>query len=379
MGILTALKRFPRALFAGFSTFFGGVQRVATPSSVSMQRCQSCGEMRLTKFVSFYRNVGMFFRRREYSYIGNTCKGCVHRQFWKFEFLNVVLGPWGMISAIVAPIYFVQNIFNYIIAIYKLRGAETADFRPLASKSRMQNVLILASVVVLILLVIRGTTKKEVSRGETAVASIPSVPISLDQSASEQILCGTLKSVKLFQGPNFQTAQTASLACGENVAVLDHQGDWTKLRTQNSAQGFVPKWFVGLPANGSLEKSAKCNRPSPMDNPEQFKKLKSALDGFVDAENFSAEFQEPAHKETEDLAAGSYFLAYLTAENPGKTKAEVLMGAVTNPQLFGSEFSKLSGTEQSALQTWFGKTLNVMSKAFDLGYEDGAKLPCNPK
>lgn len=386
MGILTALKRFPRALFAGFSTFFGGVQRVATPNSVSMQRCQSCGEMRLTKFVSFYRNEGMFFRRREYSYIGNTCKGCVHRQFWKFEFLNVVLGPWGMISMMVAPIYFVQNIFNYIIAIYTLRGPETANFPAVASKSRTQTVLISIGVVVLLVLVIRPMMKKRISPNDTTVAAIP---ISLDQSTSEQILCGqTLKSAVLFPTPDFsvifpgpdsQTTAGPFVRCGESVIVLTRQGDWTKIRTQKGAEGFIPRWFVGLTtSNSPPEKAARCNRPSPMENAEQFKKLHAALDGFVDAENFSEEFQDAAHKETEDLASGSYFLAYLTADNPGKAKAEVLMETVTNP-VFGKAFSKLSAGEQSALQGWFSKTLDVMAKAFDLGYEEGAKLPCNSK
>ena len=116
-----------------------------------------------------------------------------------------------------------------------------------------------------------------------------------------------------------------------------------------------------------------------MKNPQQFEKLKTALDGFVDSENFSAEFQEPAHKETEDLAAGAYFLAYLTAENPGKTKAEVLMGAVNSPKLFGDDYAKLSTDEQAAMQDWFGKTIDVMSKAFDLGYEEGGKLPCDSR
>jgi hypothetical protein len=98
------------------------------PSGVTMQCCQSCGEMRMTKFVAFYRNVGMLFWRHTYTIMGNLCVSCVHKQFWKFEALDVVLGPWGMISAVVAPIYFIQNIFSYLAALYKLRGAERPDF-----------------------------------------------------------------------------------------------------------------------------------------------------------------------------------------------------------------------------------------------------------
>ncbi len=79
--------------------------------------------MRLTKFVAFYRNVGMLFRRQTYTIMGNFCKTCVHKHFWKFEVMNVLLGPWGVISIMVAPIYFVQNIFSYAIALYKLRDS----------------------------------------------------------------------------------------------------------------------------------------------------------------------------------------------------------------------------------------------------------------
>ena len=80
----------------------------------------------MTKFVAFYRNVGMLFRRQTYTIMGNLCESCVHKQFWKFEALDVVLGPWGMLSAIVAPIYFVQNIFSYAAALYKFERAGTA-------------------------------------------------------------------------------------------------------------------------------------------------------------------------------------------------------------------------------------------------------------
>jgi hypothetical protein len=123
MGIITAARRFPRALLAGLSSAFGGVRRATQPTEVIMQRCQSCGNMRLTKFVVFRRNTGMLFRRQEHTIIGNLCKTCVHKHFWTFEFKNVIFGPWGIISAVVTPIYFVQNIFSYVIALYKLRGA----------------------------------------------------------------------------------------------------------------------------------------------------------------------------------------------------------------------------------------------------------------
>src|ERR1700681_3657120 len=88
MEILTAAKRFPRAVVAGFSAVFRGVGHSIKPSEVTKQRCQLCGNMRMTKFVAFYRNVGMLFRRQTYTIMGNLCKTCVHKQFWKFEALD---------------------------------------------------------------------------------------------------------------------------------------------------------------------------------------------------------------------------------------------------------------------------------------------------
>lgn len=366
MGIFVAVERFPRAVVAGFATVFRGVGRAVKPSGVTMQRCQSCGEMRMTKFVAFYRNVGMLFRRQTYTMMGNFCESCVHKHFWKFEALDTVLGPWGMISAIVAPIYFVQNIFSYVVALYQFERAGTAGEFPQASRFPLLKALAVVGAAAVILLAVRTITKRQRAAAIFANASA--------QHTTEQILCGDkLKSVKLFSTPDYQAAAVTTLGCGESVVPLVHQDDWTKLQTQKGEEGFLPKWYVGFPTNSGPEKSTKCNRPSPMKNVEQFKKLKAAIDGFIDAENISdKDFRDT----TEDLASSAYFLAYLAAEDGGKAKAQVLMEAANNPKL-GDAFSKLPASQQEEVQSWYNKNLSVMSKAFDLGYEEGSKLPCN--
>jgi hypothetical protein len=368
MGILTAAKRFPSAVVAGFSAVFQGVGRATKPSGVTMQRCQSCGEMRMTKFVAFYRNVGMLFRRQTYTIMGSLCESCVHKHFWKFEALDVVLGPWGMLSAIVAPIYFVQNIFSYIVALYQFERAATAGEFPQASRFPLLKVLAVVGAAAVVLLAVRTITKRQRAAAIFANASA--------QHETEQILCGDkLKSVKLFSTPDYQEATATSLGCGESVVPLVRQGNWTKLQTQKGDEGFLPKWYVGLPTSTEPEKIAKCNRPSPMQNVEQFQKLKVSIDSFIDAENISdKDFRDT----TEDLASSAYFLAYLAADDGGKSKAQVLMEAANDPK-FGDAVSKLSASEQDEMRTWYSKNLAVMSKAFDLGYEEGGKLPCNSK
>jgi hypothetical protein len=368
MGILDAAKRFPSASVAGLSAVFRSLGRATTPSAVTMQRCQSCGEMRATKFIAFYRNVGMLFRRQTFTLMGNLCESCVHKLFWKFEALDVVLGPWGMISAVVAPIYFVQNIFSYVVALYLPARFRTAGEFPQASRFPLLKVLAVAGAAVIALVAVRTIVKRQRAAAIFTNASA--------QHQTEQIVCGDkLKSLKLFATPDYGAAAVTTVGCGESVVPLVHQDNWVKLQTQKGDEGFLPKWYVGLPQNSGPEKITKCNRPSPMENVGQYQKLKAAIDVFIDAENIS---DKDLRDTTENLASSAYFLAYLAADDGGKSKAQVLMEAVNNPK-FGDALSKLSASEQEQLRSWYNKTLAVMSKAFDLGYEQGAKLPCNPQ
>jgi hypothetical protein len=86
-------------------------------------RCQACGNMRPTKYVTFYRNVGMLLARRTYTINGEMCRPCIHKGFWEFAGKNLLLGPWGTISLIVTPLYLIQNTGVYVAALYKLRDA----------------------------------------------------------------------------------------------------------------------------------------------------------------------------------------------------------------------------------------------------------------
>lgn len=86
-------------------------------------RCQLCGNMRQTALVQFQRNIGMLVLRQTRTIHGYMCKTCVGKTFWKFEGLNLLLGPWGVISLIMTPIYLITNIVAYAGASKKLSGA----------------------------------------------------------------------------------------------------------------------------------------------------------------------------------------------------------------------------------------------------------------
>ncbi len=89
----------------------------------ALGHCQFCGQMRQTSPVTFQRNIGMLVMRQTKSLKGNLCKTCVKKNFWDFTAKNLLLGPWGMISIIVTPIYLVTNTVSYVSALQKLSGA----------------------------------------------------------------------------------------------------------------------------------------------------------------------------------------------------------------------------------------------------------------
>jgi hypothetical protein len=86
-------------------------------------QCQFCGNMRQTAPVTFHRNIGMLVARQTKSLKGNFCKTCVKKNYWDFTAKNLLLGPWGMISLVVTPIYLVTNTVSYVSALQKLSGA----------------------------------------------------------------------------------------------------------------------------------------------------------------------------------------------------------------------------------------------------------------
>lgn len=94
----------------------------AGPTS-AVGKCQVCGSMRQTTLVKFQRNIGMLVLRQTRVIQGNMCKTCVRSKFWDFTVKNLLLGPWGMISLIVTPIYLVTNIVEYAGASKRLAGA----------------------------------------------------------------------------------------------------------------------------------------------------------------------------------------------------------------------------------------------------------------
>jgi len=84
--------------------------------------CQLCKSMRQTALVKYQRNIGMLILRQTRRLEARMCKTCAGKQFWDFQAKNLLLGPWGMISLIVTPVYLVTNTVNYMSARRALEG-----------------------------------------------------------------------------------------------------------------------------------------------------------------------------------------------------------------------------------------------------------------
>jgi hypothetical protein len=105
----------------------------------------------------------------------------------------------------------------------------------------------------------------------------------------------------------------------------------------------------------TISSSGKCNRPSPLDNIDQFETLQTALDRFIDDEKFTAEdFESVSRQHTEKLAASSYFAAYVTVEKPYVVK-DAISKAVADNQIFGKDFGKLPPAQQIEIEIWLQK------------------------
>lgn len=82
--------------------------------------CHACGIRAATRYVEFRQNIGALVVRYHKSVKGTLCKSCINRYFLEFTGVTLVLGWWGLISLVVAPVYVVSNVVRYLGA----RGLE---------------------------------------------------------------------------------------------------------------------------------------------------------------------------------------------------------------------------------------------------------------
>ncbi len=79
--------------------------------------CQLCGVEAPTKYVAFYGNMGAVLIRFTESVEGHICKSCIHRTFWKYTPINLILGWWSPTGFVCTPFLIVNNLCRYICCL----------------------------------------------------------------------------------------------------------------------------------------------------------------------------------------------------------------------------------------------------------------------
>lgn len=120
----------PRTLVSYFD-------EIQTPSTkATLMICQCCGIEAPTKKTAFYQNIGALVMRFSKSIEGNLCKSCIHKNFWSMSGTTLVLGWWGMISLILTPLFLLNNIVRYLIALPMDPVPEGAKIPELTDRDR---------------------------------------------------------------------------------------------------------------------------------------------------------------------------------------------------------------------------------------------------
>jgi hypothetical protein len=82
-----------------------------------MSVCYECGLQVPTKSVEFRQNIGALVMRFSRTWKGDICKSCSHGVFWKMTLITLAVGWLGTISLIMAPIFIISNIVQYILCL----------------------------------------------------------------------------------------------------------------------------------------------------------------------------------------------------------------------------------------------------------------------
>src|SRR5207248_10794189 len=79
--------------------------------------CQACGVEAPVKYVEFRQNIGALVMRFHKEVKGNLCKSCIHSHFWSMTLINLSVGWLGMISLVLAPVFSIMNLIQYLGAL----------------------------------------------------------------------------------------------------------------------------------------------------------------------------------------------------------------------------------------------------------------------
>jgi hypothetical protein len=81
---------------------------------VPSKLCEVCGTRPARRRVTYRQNIGMLVLRWAKTVQGDMCSSCIHRCFWECSLITLLVGWIGVLSLVIAPIFLVGNLLNYI-------------------------------------------------------------------------------------------------------------------------------------------------------------------------------------------------------------------------------------------------------------------------
>ena len=87
--------------------------------------CQACGMSAPTKYVEFDKVFCVVFFVRKTPLKGNLCRRCIHKYFWEFTLMTLLMGWWGIFSFFMTIVAIPKNVFGYV----KIFGLESSSSR----------------------------------------------------------------------------------------------------------------------------------------------------------------------------------------------------------------------------------------------------------
>ncbi len=112
------------------------LKREFTPHQLGASSEYVCGECfreGKTVVATFRHNIGLVIVHLSNERYDRYCFGCLNKVFFFKTLLTICVGWIGLVSLLVAPIFVIQNIFNYLKAVFKAE-------RPISSKPPLLSV-----------------------------------------------------------------------------------------------------------------------------------------------------------------------------------------------------------------------------------------------
>jgi hypothetical protein len=140
--------------------------RRARASSGRVRRgaCEACGAYGALMAGSYHQNTGMLVMRQHRQAKGSFCRTCHFRFYWRMTLHTAVLGWWGTISLVLAPLFILNNTGHFLVSQTLPGNAEVANDLLEQKREYARNLLATKDLVTVVEVLVRdtGATQEQV-------------------------------------------------------------------------------------------------------------------------------------------------------------------------------------------------------------------------